>query len=79
MLTSYVLLTLIVWDADTGTKLYETERPMWARELNEDLIERCRILGVNRAHKLADYWRARGHSNATVNVDCEWHRGSEPA
>lgn len=75
MLTAYVLLTLTVWDADTGVKLYETERPMWSREQNENLIERCRLIGVNRAHRLVAQYRGDGHPNSFANVDCEWHRG----
>ena len=71
-----MILHLIVWDADTGNMLYETERPMWKRDMQEDLIERCRLMGLNRAYKLVFFWRAKGYSNAFANVDCEWHRGS---
>lgn len=76
MLTAYVLLTLTITDADTGKQLYITERPFWAREQFEDVIERCRVIGVTKAHKLVNYWRGeKGYSNAFANVDCEWHQG----
>ena len=71
-----MLLTLTIWDADTGTKLKEYERPMWSREQGEDLIEKCRLMGVARAHKWVEWYRLNGKDNAFANVDCEWHKGS---
>lgn len=77
MLTTYVLLTIIVWDGESGAKLYETERPMWPREQGVDLIEHCRVIGTNKAYKLTDFWRThKGYPYAFTNIDCEWHEGS---
>ena len=80
ILTTYVVLTLTVWDTDTGTKLYEAERPMWKQEFGEDLIERCRLTGLNEARELVTWYRydkdGVKYSNAFVNVNCEWHRGT---
>lgn len=76
MFTAYVILTLTVWDVDTGRQLYITERPMWHREMGEDLIEKCRMLGVARAYELTEWFRGYGTPNVTTNVDCEWHKGN---
>lgn len=76
LFATYVVLHLIVWDADTGTMLHELERPFWHHEMGENLIEKCRIIGLKKAYKQVFYFRSQTeHKNAFANVDCEWHRG----
>lgn len=73
MFIAYVVMHLIVWDADTGAMLFDTEREMSGFSISGDRIEDCRIAGVEAAKRLAAHWRIK-YPNAFSNVDCEWRR-----
>ena len=75
-----VILILTVYNADTGDMLYRKQEQMPSFSVSGDRIEDCRKEGVLRAYLLAQKYR-RQFSNATANVDCEWHDAppSEPA
>ena len=79
MLSAVVVLHLITWDCDTGLMLQKSVHYFLQREVASDTIEDCRRFGVAAARLLSRDWRARGHGNASSNVDCEWVRGGAPA
>jgi hypothetical protein len=80
MLTAYVWLHILVWDADTGILLKELAYEPHAFSVSGDKIEDCRLLGVATAKRLTARYRERGHPNAFTNVDCEWKsRLGDPA
>lgn len=76
ILAAFVLLTLTVWDCDTGTKLEEHTQTFEKAYLDDNIIESCRRWGVSAAHLLSIKYREQGHPNASTNVDCEWRKGS---
>ena len=78
-LIKVVVLVLTVWNADNGTKLYESERDFIAFAITGNPIEDCRKAGVESAYLLINQYR-QTYPNATSNVDCHWEiRLGEPA
>ena len=72
-----VVLFLTTWDADTGEKLYESNRRIIT--IQQDKIDECRKIGVRIGETISAYYRANGHGNAFTNVDCQWERAFDPA
>jgi hypothetical protein len=71
---AYVVLHLLVWDADTGTLLWGGDKrfDQTSFEISGSRIEDCRVWGVEYGRSLAMHYRNNGHPNAFANVDCEW-------
>lgn len=76
MLTAYVVMHLMVWDADTGVLLHDSGEIVSEESfpVSGSKIEDCRLVGVPLAKLLTERWRERGYANAFTNVDCEWRR-----
>ena len=77
--TLFVVLHLMVWDADTG-KLLENSQPDLAGSFTTtgSRIEDCRLFGLTKSKALTAKWRTK-YPNAFTNVDCEWDRSGQPA
>ena len=75
--TAFVVLYLMVWDADTG-KLLEDVKPSLAGAFSATgaRTEDCRLLGLEKAKALTTKWRGT-YPNAFANVDCEWDRSGQ--
>jgi hypothetical protein len=84
---AFVVLHLIVWDADTGLQLWPEQPPgetisrpgdkifrLDSFAMSGNRIEDCRMWGVEYATKLSEHYRNKGFANAFTNVDCEWVR-----
>ena len=76
--TAFVVLHLMVWDADTG-KLLETLQPDLGGSfsITGARIEDCRLFGLEKSKALTAKWRTT-YPNAFTNVDCEWDRSGKP-
>jgi hypothetical protein len=76
--TAFVVMHLMVWDADTG-KLLEYLQPDLAGSFATTgaHIEDCRLLGLEKGKALTAKWRIT-YPNAFTNVDCEWDRSGQP-
>ena len=77
--TAFVVLHLMVWDADTG-KLLESLQPDLTGSFSIGFarIEDCRLFGAEKGEALAAKWRIT-YPNAFTNIDCEWDRSGQPA
>ena len=75
---AFVVLHLMVWDADTG-KLLETSQPDLGGSfsITGARIEDCRLFGLEKSKALTAKWRTT-YPNAFTNVDCEWDRSGQP-
>lgn len=79
-MTRIVVLILITWNCDAGIKLAEETRTFERSWITDNLIEECRIYGVERARELSERFRGGGYPNASSNVDCHWEdREGAPA
>ena len=76
--TSFVVMHLMVWDADTG-KLLEKLQPDLAGSFSTTgaRIEDCRLFGLEKGKVLTAKWRT-WYPNAFTSVDCEWDHSGQP-
>ena len=77
--TAFVVLHLMVWDADTG-KLLEKLQPDLAGSfsISGARLEDCRLFGLEKGKALTAKWRVT-HQNAFTNFYCEWDGSGQPA
>ena len=74
-----VVLVLTVYNTANGDKLYEASMDFDRMSVNGNLIEDCRVWGVNAAKRLTEEWREQGY-DASTNVNCHWEdRSGAPA
>ena len=77
--TAFVVLHLMVWDADSVTLLEKLQPDLAGSfSISGARIEDCRLFGVEKAKALTARWRIT-YPNAFTNVDCEWDRSGQPA
>lgn len=74
MLVKVVMMYLITWNCDTGTKLAEYTKQMPEFSVSGDRIEDCRKEGVAKAKELTAKYKAE-YNNVSTNVDCQWEDG----
>ena len=76
--TAFVVLHLMVWDADTGQLLEALEPDLsGAFSITGARIEDCLLFGLKKSKVLTAKWRTT-YPNAFTNVDCEWDRSGQP-
>jgi hypothetical protein len=77
--TAFVVLHVMVWDADTGQLLEKFESDLVGSfSISGMCIEDCRLFGMEKGRALTAKWRIN-YPNAFTNVDCEWDRSGQPA